>query len=66
MKSGFGAFRPGSAVRPRSILGPSNVASEVPAIYNEMCAADDGERISILCNEEKRQQVKDAMQKRSG
>ena len=65
VKSGFRTFVPGRAAGPRPIFQPCDVTREVPAIDNEMRATDDGERIGVLCYEEKRQKVKDAVHQRS-
>ena len=54
-------FRPWSTARPWSILDPRDVAGQVPAIDDEVRAADDRERQRVLCNEKKRQDVEDAM-----
>ncbi len=61
MKTGFRTFGPGRAARPRPIFQPCDIARQVPAIDDEMCTADDRERVDILRYEEKWQNVKDAM-----
>ena len=42
MKPGGRTFGPGSAARPRPIFHPRNVARQVPAIDNEVRAANNG------------------------
>jgi len=58
MKSGFRTFGPWRAARPRPVFQPCDIARQVPAIDDEMCTADDRERVDILRYEEKRQNVK--------
>jgi len=60
-KTGFAAFGPGRTAWPRPIFQPCNVAGQLPAINEEMCAADDGKSDRILCDKEKWQQIKSAM-----
>ena len=60
-KTGLAALGPGHAARPWPILQPCNVASQLPAIDDEMCAADDGESERILRDKEEWQQIKSAM-----
>jgi len=57
MKSSFRTFGPGRAARPRPVFQPCDIARQVPAIDDEMCTADDRERVDILRYEEKRQNV---------
>ena len=63
-KPGFPALMPWSAARPWSILEPRHVTSEVPAIDNEMRAADNRKRQRILRDEQERDEVNDSMNKR--
>ena len=61
MKPGLPAFAPRRTSGPRAILGPGDVARKMPAIDDEMGARDNCERIGILCQEKKRQDVRQAM-----
>ena len=61
MKPGFRTFGPGRASRPWPVFQPRDMPRQVPTINDEMRTAYDSERIGILCYEEKRQKVKDAM-----
>jgi hypothetical protein len=64
IKAGFGAFGPGAAARPGTILDPNDVSRQMPAIDDKMCAKYYGERIRVLSNKKKRQNVKYTMHKR--
>lgn len=64
MEAGLAAFRPGRATRPGSIFEPRDVASQVPAINDEMRAANDGQSVSVLRNKEEWQQIKSTMYER--
>ena len=61
IKAGRRTFRPWPTARPWTILDPGYVAGQVPAIDDEVCAADNRERQRVLRNEKKRQDIEDAM-----
>lgn len=64
VKPGSRTLGPGGAARPGPVLQPCDIPRQVPAINDEMRAADDGERSGILGDEEKRQKVKDTVHQR--
>ena len=55
------ALGPRPATRPGPVLEPCDVTGQVPAIEDEMRSPDNGKRVRVLCNEKKRQNVKDAV-----
>ena len=64
MEAGLAALGPGCAAGPWTILDPCDVASQVPAINDEMSAANEGQSIGVLRNKEEWQQIKSTMHER--
>lgn len=64
MKSGRFALRPRTTPRPGPVFQPRDVPRQVPAIDDEVGAANYRERGGVLCNEQKRYQVEKAMYQR--
>ena len=65
VEAGCPALRPRPAAGPGAILQPRDLPGKVPAVDDEVRAADDEEGHRVLRNEQERQHVEHAMHGRS-